>query len=63
MYAAQGMRNKWYSVLGDDFMDESDDDQDSLKVLATKTSLIFSLLIYLSVLCEVVILKTPTQAA
>jgi hypothetical protein len=33
MYAAQGMRSKWYSVLGDDFMpEETDEDQDSLKV-------------------------------
>jgi len=33
MYAAQGMRNRWYSVLGDDFVDGSDEDQDSLKVV------------------------------
>lgn len=33
MYAAQTMRSKWYnSLLGDDFMDESDEDQDSMKV-------------------------------
>ena len=32
MYAAQGMRNRWYSVLGEDFVDSSDEDQDSLKV-------------------------------
>lgn len=32
MYAAQGMRNKWYGMLGSDFMEESDEDQDSLKV-------------------------------
>ena len=32
MYAAQGMRNRWYSVLGDDFIESSDEDQDSLKV-------------------------------
>ena len=32
MYAAQGMRNKWYSFMGEDFMEESDDDQDALKV-------------------------------
>lgn len=31
MYAAQGMRSRWYSFLGDDFMEESDEDQDSLK--------------------------------
>ncbi|XP_074663188.1 putative lipid scramblase CLPTM1 [Tubulanus polymorphus] len=32
MYAAQGMRSKWYSFLGEDFMpEESDEDQDSLK--------------------------------
>ena len=33
MYAAQGMRNKWYSFLGEDMMEESDEDQDSLKVI------------------------------
>lgn len=32
LYAAQGMRNRWYSVLGDDFIESSDEDQDSLKV-------------------------------
>lgn len=32
MYAAQGMRNKWYGMLGADFIEESDEDQDSLKV-------------------------------
>lgn len=32
MYAAQGMRNRWYSVLGEDFIESSDEDQDSLKV-------------------------------
>lgn len=32
MYAAQGMRNKWYGMLGADFVEESDEDQDSLKV-------------------------------
>ena len=32
MYAAQGMRQRWYSFLGEDFMEESDEDQDSLKV-------------------------------
>ena len=31
MYAAQGMRNKWYSFMGEG-MEESDDEQDSLKV-------------------------------
>lgn len=31
MYAAQGMRNRWYSVLGEDFIENSDEDQDSLK--------------------------------
>ena len=39
MYAAQGMRNKWYSnVFGDDFMEESDDDQDSLKTTLVETN-------------------------
>ena len=32
MYAAQGMRNRWYSILGEDFIESSDEDQDSLKV-------------------------------
>jgi len=33
MYAAQSMRNKWTSMLGSDFGGEdSDEDQDSLKV-------------------------------
>ena len=32
LYAAQGMRNKWYSFLGSDMMEESDEDQDALKV-------------------------------
>ena len=32
LYAAQGMKSKWYSFMGDDFMEESDDDQDSIKV-------------------------------
>jgi hypothetical protein len=31
MYAAQGMKSRWYSVLGEDFMENSDEDQDSLK--------------------------------
>ncbi|XP_064624010.1 putative lipid scramblase CLPTM1 [Lineus longissimus] len=39
MYAAQGMRSKWYSVLGDDFMpEESDEDQDSLKRTLVETN-------------------------
>lgn len=33
MYAAQSMRNKWTSMLGTDFMEDQDEDQDSLKVL------------------------------
>ena len=37
MYAAQSMRNKWTSVLGTDFADDSDEDQDSLKVQGTVT--------------------------
>jgi hypothetical protein len=32
MYAAQSMRSRWYSFLGDDMMEESDEDQDTLKV-------------------------------
>ena len=35
MYAAQGMKSKWYSFMGDDFMEENDDDQDSIKVYIT----------------------------
>jgi hypothetical protein len=32
LYASQGMRNKWYSFMGEGFGEESDDDQDSMKV-------------------------------
>merc|ERR1712018_660591 len=38
MYAAQGMRSKWYSVLGEDMMEESDEDQDTMKVMFLETS-------------------------
>lgn len=38
MYAAQGMRQRWYSFLGDDFMEESDEDQDSLKQAFLETN-------------------------
>ncbi|XP_064600174.1 putative lipid scramblase CLPTM1 isoform X2 [Liolophura sinensis] len=38
LYAAQGMRNKWYSMLGADFMEESDEDQDSLKTTFLETN-------------------------
>ncbi|XP_041352387.1 cleft lip and palate transmembrane protein 1 homolog [Gigantopelta aegis] len=37
LYAAQGMRNKWYSFLGSD-MEESDDDQDALKTAFLETN-------------------------
>jgi hypothetical protein len=37
MYAAQNMRSKWYSMLGADFMEDSDNDQDSLKVLLDRS--------------------------
>ncbi|KAK7104349.1 putative lipid scramblase CLPTM1 [Littorina saxatilis] len=38
MYAAQSMRNKWTSMLGSDFADDSDEDQDSLKTAFLETS-------------------------
>lgn len=38
MYAAQNMRSKWYSVLGADFMEDSDTDQDSLKTAIIETN-------------------------
>ncbi|KAL5008258.1 hypothetical protein ScPMuIL_013839 [Solemya velum] len=38
MYAAQGMRNKWYNMLGTNLMEESEDDQDSLKVAFLETN-------------------------
>uniref|UniRef100_K1R4I6 Cleft lip and palate transmembrane protein 1-like protein n=1 Tax=Magallana gigas TaxID=29159 RepID=K1R4I6_MAGGI len=38
MYAAQGMRNKWYGMLGADFVEESDEDQDSLKTTVLETN-------------------------
>lgn len=34
LYAAQSMRSKWYSgVFGDNMMQESDEEQDTLKVV------------------------------
>lgn len=42
MYAAQGMRNKWYGMLGADFVEESDEDQDSLKVEILCQQVLFS---------------------
>lgn len=42
MYAAQGMRNKWYGMLGADFVEESDEDQDSLKVKTQEAKTIHS---------------------
>ncbi|KAL8610919.1 Cleft lip and palate transmembrane protein 1 like protein [Nucella lapillus] len=38
MYAAQSMRNKWTSMLGSDFAEDSDEDQDSLKTAFLETS-------------------------
>jgi len=39
MYAAQGMRNKWYSsILGDSVVEESDEDEDSLKLAFLETN-------------------------
>lgn len=38
MYASQAMRNKWYSFMGEDMMEESDEDQDSLKTTLTETN-------------------------
>ena len=40
MYAAQNMRSKWYSMLGADFMEDSDNDQDSLKVYWCKNQIL-----------------------
>ena len=36
MYAAQGMRSKWYNMMGMEMMEESDEDQDSLEVRETR---------------------------
>eukprot|EP00914_Ancora_sagittata_P012788 GHVO01024662.1.p1 GENE.GHVO01024662.1~~GHVO01024662.1.p1 ORF type:complete len:301 (+),score=41.14 GHVO01024662.1:65-904(+) len=38
MYAAQSMRSRWYSFMGDDMMEESDEDQDSLKTTLVETN-------------------------
>ncbi|KAK6181369.1 hypothetical protein SNE40_009235 [Patella caerulea] len=38
MYAAQSMRNKWYNFMGSDLMEESDQDQDSLKTAFLETN-------------------------
>ncbi|KAJ8311058.1 hypothetical protein KUTeg_011392 [Tegillarca granosa] len=38
MYAAQGMRSKWYGMMGADFMEEADEDQDSLKTAFLETN-------------------------
>ncbi|XP_046372749.1 cleft lip and palate transmembrane protein 1 homolog [Haliotis rufescens] len=38
IYAAQGMRNKWYSFMGSDLIEENDDDQDSLKTAFLETN-------------------------
>jgi len=38
MYAAQGMRSRWYSFMGDDVVEGSDEDQDSLKQAFLETS-------------------------
>jgi hypothetical protein len=55
MYAAQGMRSRWYSLLGDDFMESSDEDQDSLKVCSymKNLSMVFELTQLLN--CDVLI--------
>lgn len=32
LYAAQGMRNQWTAIFGEDYNAETDEEQDSLKV-------------------------------
>ncbi|XP_070577187.1 putative lipid scramblase CLPTM1 [Ptychodera flava] len=38
MYAAQSMRNQWTQILGDDMVDDDEDDQDSLKKAFLETN-------------------------
>ncbi|XP_006817546.2 putative lipid scramblase CLPTM1, partial [Saccoglossus kowalevskii] len=38
MYAAQSMRNKWTAILGDDMVEDDDEDQDSLKKAFLETN-------------------------
>ncbi|XP_069117157.1 putative lipid scramblase CLPTM1 [Argopecten irradians] len=38
MYAAQGMRSKWYANLGMDFIEDNDDDQDTIKTAFLETN-------------------------
>ncbi|PVD26713.1 hypothetical protein C0Q70_14391 [Pomacea canaliculata] len=54
MYAAQSMRNKWTSMLGTDFMEDQDEDQDSLKTAFLETSpYLLALTIVVSILHSV----------
>nr|KAG5704265.1 hypothetical protein BaRGS_012553 [Batillaria attramentaria] len=54
MYAAQSMRNKWSSFLGSDFVEDSDEDQDSLKTAFLETSpYLLALTIVVSILHSV----------
>lgn len=38
LYAAQNMRNKWYSVLGMNLVDEGEEEQDSVKIAFLETN-------------------------
>ncbi|CAK8688501.1 unnamed protein product [Clavelina lepadiformis] len=38
MYVSQSMRNQWYNVLGDDYAQESEEDQDSVKEAILETN-------------------------
>ncbi|XP_033734094.1 cleft lip and palate transmembrane protein 1 homolog [Pecten maximus] len=38
MYAAQGMRSKWYANLGMDFIEDNDEDQDTIKTAFLETN-------------------------
>nr|CAB3231737.1 cleft lip and palate transmembrane protein 1 homolog [Phallusia mammillata] len=38
MYASQNMRNQWYNILGEDYVQDSDEDQDSLKEAILETN-------------------------
>lgn len=55
IYSAQAMRNKWtVNMLGDAFVDEEDEDQDSLKEALLETSpYLLALTILVSVLHSV----------
>ncbi|CAI9734582.1 lip and palate transmembrane 1 homolog [Octopus vulgaris] len=38
LYAAQNMRNKWYNVLGSNFVEEGEEEQDSVKIAFLETN-------------------------